>query len=297
MAITLKTKSSTAKPIKKICRSANSTDDGLPQAPTKEIVDPLSLRWLAVAPPGWGKTEFFMAFPDSVLLACEEGHSFTEGYKIIIDCFDYKGNDLEPHTDQNGNLHMSFLQAVEKLERSNRFKFVIVDTVDAMVKQIIDFTTEAKRVEHIQDIGEYGRGYDIGQNSPFRKAINRILKTGRGIGFITHQQVNQASFSKGLKAKKETSLPGGISRQIFAQVDLVIHGVIGKRRKPNRFRDRIVVTEGTEEILAKNRGGILPTRFILPMEGRWDCVSAFFTQPSSIKKAEEAYAKHYNDLE
>lgn len=274
-----------------------SIGDGLPTQATEQVVDPLGLRWLAVTPPGWGKTELFMSFPDSLLVACEEGHSFTRGHKVIIDCFDYKLRDEDPWEDQNGNKHMSFMQLVDLLEGSERFKFVIIDTVDALVKLITDFTTESKKVEHIEDLGAYGRGYDLGQNSPFRKAINRILKTGRGIGFTTHQQTNVKKFAKGEQSKKETTLPSGILKQIFAQVDLVIHGIFGKRRKPNRFRDRIVVSEGSEEILAKNRGGILPTRFILPLENRWETIQGFFKSPGAIKKAEAEYAKHYQDLD
>lgn len=271
---------------------------GLPTEPVTSTTKPESLVWVAIAPPGWGKTELFGSFPDSILLACEEGHKFVPGYKIVIDCYDYKTKmeSKPPWKDKIGNVHMSFIQAIEHLETSDRFKFVTVDTVDALVKMITDFHSDKKKVEHIEDIGAYGRGYDLGQNSPFRRSMNRLLKSGRGIGYTTHQQVNTFTFKKGSRSKKETSLPSGIFKLLLPQVDIAIHGEFGEKRGKNRFRDRIVVTEGSEEILAKNRGGKMPTRFILPFpfEERWKTIKMFFETPATIKKAEDEYYKIYD---
>ncbi len=271
--------------------------DGLPEFPTVATANPIALRYLAIAPPSWGKTELFMAFPDSLLLACEEGHKLVKGYKIVIDCYDYKDRTkyIDPWTDDDGNKHMSFLQAAKLIEKSDRFKFIIIDTVDALVKMIIDYHIGTKKVEHIEDIGAYGRGYDIGQNSPFRRAMNQIIKTGRGMGYTTHQQVNERLFKTGPKAKKETTLPSGILKILVPQVDIAFHGEFGKKRKGNRFRDRIVVTEGTDEIVAKNRGGIMPNRFILPQEfdKRWPMLEGFFKDKLTINKAEQEHDKIY----
>lgn len=288
-----------SRPIKPSIKSIKKDgDDGLPTEDTDGIgsIDPLSLRYLFVAPPGFGKSEFFMCFPDSLLLACEEGHKMIRGKKIIIDCFDFKGHVREPWIDPAGNSHMSFIQAVELIEESNRFKFVIVDTVDALIKMIVDFSGEKFKVDHIDEIGEWGKGFDLGQNTPFRRAMSRLLKTGRGIGYVTHQQVNQAKFKSGTQAKKETTLPSGISKLIIPQVDIAFHGEFGRKMKGSkggRFRERIMVTEGSEEALAKNRGGILPCKFILPLNGRWETFNKFFTDPTSVKKAEAEYEKHY----
>lgn len=273
-----------------------SVGDGLPTRPTVATANPISLRILAIAPPSWGKTELFMSFPDSLLLACEEGHKLVKGHKIVIDCYDFKiGKVKEPWTDEDGNMHMSFLQAADRIEKSDRFKFIIIDTVDALVKMIVDYHVGAKKVEHIEDIGKYGRGYDIGQNTPFRRAINKIIKTGRGMGYTTHQQINEKSFNTGPKAKKETTLPSGILKILVPQVDIAFHGEFGKKRNTNRFRDRIVVTEGTDEIVAKNRGGIMPNRFILPQEfeKRWPMIESFFKDKTNIAKAEQEHDKIY----
>lgn len=271
---------------------AKTIGDGLPTRPTVGTSNPLGLVWLLIAPPGWGKTEFLMSFPDCLLLACEEGHKLVKGFKIVIDC--YKSSKV-PTVDTEGNQHMSMLQAVELIKKSKRFKFIIIDTIDALVKMIVDYFVDSKKVEHIEDIGKWGRGYDVAQNAPFRRVINDIVKSGRGVGLITHQQVVEKAFKSGTRAKKETTLPSGITKIIIPQVDIAMHGEFGKKRKPNRKRDRICVTEGSEETLAKNRGGMLPSKFLLPhkFEERFPLIESFFKDKSNIAKAEDAYDKIY----
>lgn len=271
-----------------------SNHDGLPDGPVSSKVNPIMLKYLAIAPPGWGKTELFAAFPDMILLACEEGHTFVRCPKIIIDCYDYRRKIKEPYKDADGALHMSFVQAANLLENSRRYSFVCIDTVDALVKMISDFFTVAKNIEHISDYGEWGKGYDLGQNSPFRQGVNRIIKSGRGIGLTTHEDIQEHTFKKGVHAKKMTTLPKGILKQVFPQMDVIFHGEVGGKRPGNKFKDRIVVTEGDEDILAKNRGGILPPRFILPFEKRWETLKAFFDDPKTIEKATKEYESLYD---
>lgn len=234
--------------------------DGLPYEDTDQIVKLTSLRWLFVAPPGFGKTELFALFPNTLMLACEEGHKFVKGKKIIIDTWGGTGQSV----DTDGNKHMSFLEAVKLIERSDRFDFIMIDTIDALVKKCIDHHISKANQAHLSDLGEYGKGYDLGQNDPIRRELNKIFVSGRGMGLITHQQVETKSFSKGPKSKKETTLPNGVFKIIYPQMDVIIHGEFGAQREGNKWRDRIIRSEGSEDILAKNRGGVLPPAWISP---------------------------------
>lgn len=264
-------------------KNSKPASDGLPTTTTKSSADPLSLRYLCVAPPGWGKTTFFNTFPDSVLLACEEGHKFVEGYKIVIDAWD----ESPERTDNDGNLHLSFLEAITRLDASERFKFVTVDTVDALIKMCIDFhlgvvQSRSKGIvdaEHISDLGDFGKGYDLAMNNPMRQAFAAILKTGRGMAFITHTEMKTYDHKGNVKtSKKETTLPNGIIKLLYPQCDLILHGEFGAVRDGNKHRDRIVRTEGSEEILAKNRGGVLPPAYIVPVDEheQWEQFEGFF---------------------
>lgn len=278
----------------------NMDNDGLPQKKTSQVADPLSLRHLIIAPPGWGKTELFTSFPDSLLLACEEGHMFVEGYKIIIDSWE---GTLEK-TDDHGNLHLSFVDALARIESTNRFKFIVIDTVDALAKMCVDWHLEnvesrskeaaGKDALHLGDLGDFGKGYDLGMNTPMRQAFNIILKSGRGIGYITHQEMKTYDFTgKAKKIKKETTLPNGLIKLLFPQCDIIMHGEFGEKREGQHQRDRIIRTEGTEELLAKNRGGILPPAFVVPLDvpSRWQQFNGFFDPKTGKQNIEKAFAE------
>lgn len=272
-------------------------DDGLPQGPTMQVVAMNSLGWMFVAPPGFGKSELFALFPDALMLACEAGHKFINCPKLLIDCWEGKGQEI----DSDGNIHVSFEEALDRIEASGRYQFIIIDTIDALIKKCIDSHVENANQAHLSDLGEYGKGYDLGQNDPIRKALNRLFATGRGIGIITHQEIKTSNFSKkGALSKKETSLPNGIYKIVYPQMDIIIHGEYGGIREGQKHKDRIIKSEGDEDILAKNRGGILPPAWISPidLDERKEQIVSFF-QPdlkkrkAAIEAASKEYETHY----
>lgn len=267
--------------------------DGLPDAPTDQDVTLTSLRWLFVAPPGFGKTEFFSLFPDCLMLACEEGHKFVKGYKLIIDGWAGTGQT----EDSDGNIHVSFLEAVKRIKASSRFKFIIIDTLDSLVKKCIDYHIGKANQAHLSDLGEYGKGYDLGMNDPIRRSLNELFSTGRGIGLITHQEIKSSNFKKSATtSKKETSLPNGIHKIVYPQMDVIIHGEFGGVRDGFTHRDRIIKSEGSEDILAKNRGGVLPPAWIAPLDGkeRAEQIMSFFHPDPETREAakQAAYAQY-----
>lgn len=270
-------------------------DDGLPQAGTVQTISYLSLAWLIVAPPGWGKTTLAANFPETLMLSCEGGHKFITTPKLIIDCWEGSGQDV----DSDGNIHVSFMEAVSRIEKSERYKMIFIDTLDALVRKCIDHHIGEANQAHLSDLGEYGKGYDLGQNDPIRKAINRLLATGRGLSISTHQFIANSNFKKGTQAKKETSLPAGIFKIVFPQVDLIVHGEYGGIREGNKYKDRILRSQGDEDILAKNRGGVLPASWILP-EDPTACaeqIESFFNPDPSLRKAAiEAATAEYEEF-
>lgn len=276
---------------------------GLPAKPTKQAARMDQLRVLVIGHPGIGKTTLLTAGPDCILLACEEGHKFIEGYKIIIDSWE----DSEEDTDEDGNLHLSFMEAIKRLTKTKRFRFIVVDTLDALVNMCKDHYLKKYRSEHVSDLGDYGRGYDLAQNTPIRRIMGAMLKTGRGVGYITHQKITTNTFeSKGKKAsvqtKKECSLPSGIVSIVYPQVDAIFHMEFGGTQEGNSWRDRIIRTEGSETLLAKNRGGKFPRAFIVPNEPKeaWEQLDGFLSNPANILLAEQEYHELYggfDDLE
>lgn len=224
------------------------------------------------------------------MLACEAGHKFIVGKKLLIDCWKGSGEEV----DADKNIHVSMEEAVNRIENSQRFTFITIDTIDALIKKCVDHHVEGANVGDLSDLGDYGKGFNIGQNDPIRKTLNRIFSSGRGMGIITHQEIKTNTFKKGVvKAKKETSLPNGIYKLLYPQMDIIIHGEFGEVREGQKHRDRIIKSEGDEDILAKNRGGILPPAWISPidLDERREQMISFF-QPDKIARAKAVQTAH-----
>lgn len=253
----------------------------LPQKPTQSIIDPASLVYLGIAPPKFGKTTWFNSIPDALLLAFERGHAFQKGFKIGIKDW---GGRMEVEQDEEGVRYMTMEMVSEILETSDRFSFIIFDTADMAAKLCSDYHCKRQGWNHLTDGGDYGKGYDIGQNTPFRQMVGRIMRTGRGIGFITHSQVNTSKFKKGDVAKKETTLPGGIYKFLHSQADVILHGQFGNKG------NRIWQTVGDDETLAGNRMRDIniPTRFIVDNKDPWKQWCSFFKDPKAAAAAEKA---------
>lgn len=265
----------------------------LPSEPTRAKLNPAGLCIMLIAQPKWGKTHFFMSNTDAVLLAFEEGHKFQRGHKMIIDKWDkLRGDDYEPWRDPEGCMHMTLVQAVETLEEFKKFNLVIIDTTEMMAKMCMDFYSTKGGKEHISDLGDFGKGWDVGLNNPFRQVIMRILKTGRGVGLICHTTNEVAKFTSGEKARKEARLPKGPKHLCETQADIIFHGELGKKQPGNKLRDRIMVTEGDMDTMAGNRCGVLlPERYIVDPKNPWAQFMKFFTDPTYADFADKKYRR------
>lgn len=253
--------------------------------PRKSKPRPEGLVYLVIAPPKWGKTTTFSAVPDALLIAFERGYQFQTIPTIFVDAWDAK--NFEAYTDDDGVNHLTMKQVMEVLTTTDKFKFVIFDTADMAAKKCTDYHLQKHGWQHAQDGGDFGKGYDIVQNAPFRQMIGAIMSTGRGIALITHSEVKTTEFKKGAKSKRETSLPGGVHKFLHTQADVIMHGSFGVKQKGNRYRDRIVQTEGDEETLAGNRTRELniPPRFILDPADPWGQWCRFFRDSNAADVA------------
>lgn len=260
----------------------------LPTEQRKAGTNPLSLVYLGISVPKWGKTTFFCDFPDALLIAFERGFQFQKCPTVFIDV--WHDPKFEPYMDDDCVMHMTMTQLRKTLVASDKYKFLVFDTADMAAKKCSDYYLEKYRWQHAQDGGDYGRGYDIVQNTPFRQAIGDLMSTGRGLAFTTHQNINEAKVGKGGKKefKKETTLPGGVYKFLHTQADVIMMGSYGIRQKGNKYRDRIWQTEGDEEVLAGNRtkGLYLPSKYIVDPERPYEQWAEFFSNPDLAAEAD-----------
>jgi len=269
----------------------------LPTKPRKIVASPITLVYLAISPPKWGKTTFFSAFPEALLIAFERGYQFQNVPTVFIDS--WQDSKLEPYTDEAGVVHMTMMQLKKSLIASDKYQFLIFDTADMAAKKCTDYYLEKHKWQHAQDGGDFGRGYDIVQNSPFRQVIGALMATGRGIAFTTHQSVNEMKTKAGQTIKKETSLPGGIYKFLHSQADVILHGSYGKKQAGNKFRDRVWQTEGDEEVLAGTRSKdiYLPAKYIVDPARPYDQWAEFFTNPDLAAAADLMGGRADDDID
>lgn len=265
----------------------------LPSEPTKSIRDPRRLKYLILTPPKWGKTTFMCSIPDSILLATEEGHAFHETHKVIIDAWDKHRSDKGAGVDEDGNTHLSMVEAVEAVCASDRFQFVIIDTVDMAAKMCLDWHYKKHGVTHASEAGDYGKGWDLCLTQPFRQQIGQLMKSGRGIGFITHTQTITKKVGREEQTRTETTLPSQVQKFLHTQADVILHGSFGRLRKGMSERDRVISMDGSNEILAGSRvrGIALPRKYIVDPEHPWDQWVGFFTNPETVIAADNDYEK------
>lgn len=270
----------------------------LPQAPHSALADPISLCYTIIAEPKFGKSTWACAIPDMLLLAFEQGHAFISAHKIIIDAWDYnvpesrKQQPWKESEEAGAILHATFMQAVELICASDRFPIIAVDTADMAAKNCLDFNLKKNNLIHPQD-WDFGKGHDVCLTMPFRQAFGKILKSGRGVIFITHTDTTDRRFAGQSSSKKECTLPKGIAKFLIPQSDVILHGKFGPRDPVTKRRTRIFYTEGSDEVLAGARGVgqqyNLPPRFIINQEDPWGQWSEFFSDPEAAGRASIEY--------
>lgn len=267
----------------------------LPQAPTRGIIRPERLKYFIIAPPKFGKTTTACMIPNSILLAFEEGHAFTETYKIIIDQWDRPSKDKAEGVgqDEDGNLHMSMAEAVALIVASDRFDHVIFDTADMCARMCVDFMCAKLKVNHPAEAGDFGKGFALTLTDPFRRMIGPLIKSGRGMTFTSHSKfVERKTGTVVTSAKWESTLPSQAQAFLHSQADVIWHGKFGKHRPGQAERDRILSTDASQELMAGSRVRIdnklwpIPPSFILHPEYGWEQWSSFF--PSDERSKDEA---------
>lgn len=270
---------------------AEEADKLLPSKPTKAISDPRRLKYLILTPPKWGKTTFMTSIPDSILFATEEGHAFHSTHKIVIDAWDKSHRDSGLGIDDDGNHHLSMVEAVEAVCASDRFQFIIIDTADMAAKMCLDYHYKKFGVNHASEAGDYGKGWDLCLTQPFRQQIGQLMKSGRGIGFITHTNTIEKKVGRETVTRTETTLPSQVQKFLHTQADVILHGTFGRLRVGMTDRDRVISMDGSNEILAGSRvrGIHLPRKFIVDPDKPWEQWAAFFDDPKAVERAEKEY--------
>lgn len=289
-------------------------DTAIQYFPTKVIIDtpkPDKLKYLFLAPPKFGKTTFFSGCPDCLLLAFEEGHMFAQCHKVVItEWAPTSFRDRGPGQDEEtGTTYSTASEIIEALEAYNPYRFIVLDTIDMCVKMCTDYELSKAKLQHPSEGGDYGKGWDLLQTSPFRRFYNRLVKLNVGIGCTSHikEDWRRDKFNQEVY-RRESTLPAGIQRYVHTQSDVIINGFFGRKRpkRGKQIRDRIISFDGTDEIMAGTRiqRVFIPNKYISspPTDEDssipWKQWTNFFTEsPQAGQEAEKIYMEQVNSVD
>lgn len=236
---------------------------GLPDEKKEAITDLLQYTLLLYGREKIGKTVFLSSFPDTLFLTTEPG---TKGLEI----FEYNAED---GACKNWKLLKA---AVDLLEKTDRFKTVVIDTVDRAYDMCMEYVCKEKLgCEHPADEA-YGKGWSAVKKE-FLTTIHRILQTGRGLCFTSHAKEVSIKPQGGEEYTRITPTMSGQARGVVeALVDLFFY--VEYIRSSAGTTERVIITEGDEVIWAGAReiGAPLPRFIPLTKEGGFEILQAAF---------------------
>jgi len=147
-----------------------------------------------------GKTSLAAQFPDAVFLMFEPGAKSLEIYRI----------DINSWTD--------FLDALKLLKESDRFKTVVIDTVDLAFKYCADYICKKLCITHPAD-EDWGKAYGLIRDE-FAKQLSILSKLDRGLILISHSEDREIKRIKGELNQSRPTLATQGRRVVEPMVDI-----------------------------------------------------------------------------
>lgn len=231
----------------------------LPTQKTTAKIGLSSLKMLLYGPVKVGKSTFASELANEHTLFLD-----TEGGLQAIDAFKLKITDWP-----------MFIHAIEELRKSDRFKVIVVDTVDTLARMCADHVLTGlsgvpshlrKTFVHPSDY-EWGKGWDAIAEE-FRVRIAQLAGLGRGVIFISHSKEANVTLPNGLQQLKLAPDVGqkGMRKFLLGFVDLIGYAHI---RHTDEGEQRVLQLQPSETIEAGGRtprGHALPEA--IPLEGK-----------------------------
>ncbi len=192
--------------------------------------------WFVYGAPKIGKSTLVSGFPEPLFIPTEDRLKHLSVYRI----------------PQEGSVKTwdEFLGICREISNSVkngefRFKSIVIDTVDNLIKMCQVHVCEKNNAKHITDV-PWGKGWDLVADEFFR-AINKLVGLGKGVVFIGHSEIQEVEEGI-IKISKTVPCLHKKLKPLLNMVDTVAN--IGfDRQNP---KQRMVFLKPTENLEAGN---------------------------------------------
>ena len=169
--------------------------------------------------------------------------------------------------------------AVDELEKSDRFKTVVIDTADRAYSMCLDWVCNNLGIKYpgVDDEGENDWGASWrAVRSEFETMAYRILQTGRGILFTSHMKEEEIRTPTARYTKIYPSMSKQARETVESLVDFFFFA--DYMRTPTGKSIRVLVAEGDDTIWAGAREIEHPLPRLIPLtsKGGYDIIQAGF---------------------
>lgn len=205
-----------------------------------------------------GKSTLCSKFDQALFLATEPGLNHLEVYKVNI------------------NSWAKFLEACKEIAKNgNKFKTVVVDTIDNLVTYCSEYVCNENGIHHPSEL-PHGKGWSM-ITKELNRALIKLASLPYGIIFVSHCDLIEVE-TKTKKYHRWSISVGGKNRNIILNMVDIILFVDSEIDKDGTER-RIIRTKPSLNWEAGDRSNLLPE--VLPLS--YDKLAGYFNHKEEKK--------------
>lgn len=182
--------------LKKKRKKIGGVNVTLPTQKSKQVSNLSGYTTLIYGEKKIGKTSMLSHFENAIFLMFEPGDKALSVYSVHVKRW------------------KEFQAYVDLLVKDTRFDTIIIDPVDICYDYCADYV--CNDVLHISDLADldWGTGWRTCKKEFYRQ-INRLLMSGKGVFFVSHQKTTEIKMKGGGKYSKITSTMSGQAKEVI----------------------------------------------------------------------------------
>ena len=239
----------------------------LPTEKTKPDINLYNYHWLIYGQPKIGKSSFAAMIEDALFIPTEPGLEALSVYKAT--------------PKENISSWGEFLNICRDIDDAVtkgtfKFKIVVIDTADLLLKYCSDHVCKKYNMQHPSDEG-YGKGWSL-LNDEFKRTLLHLSSLVK-IMFISHATDKEIS-TRTMKITKTCPTLSGQAGQFIVDMPSIIGYVTTDVEDTDK---RVIHFRGHESLVAGDR-----TQRLDPiMDFDFEAIKAKFSEPKKVKKKSE----------